>query len=132
MIDKLRQLEENIRTLEKFKSGYTLKDIGTDKIDEWGLRYGIFESIQIIIDISCHIVSEKNLGTPKSYSDCIKLLKSNNILTEDTTEKLLRMTGLRNILIHEYGIVDIKKIFSYLDELEDFRNFVNQIKTYLI
>jgi uncharacterized protein YutE (UPF0331/DUF86 family) len=75
--DKLSQLEDNLKTLKYMKDNYTIDDITSDKIDEWGLRYGLFESIQIIIDIACHIVAEKNLGTPANYSDCIALLVSN-------------------------------------------------------
>ena len=46
MIDvKLKRLEENLRSLSLIKSEYSLEDIQNDKIDEWGLRYGLFETI---------------------------------------------------------------------------------------
>ena len=63
--DKLMRLEENLKTLKQLKKNYTLDDFISDKVDEWGLRYGLLESIQIIIDLACHIVAEKNLGTQK-------------------------------------------------------------------
>ena len=50
--DKLTRLEENLRTLRFIKENYSLDDIISDKVDEWGLRYGLFESIQIVIDIT--------------------------------------------------------------------------------
>ena len=52
MTDKLKRLEENLRILSNFKKNYTLEDVIADKVEEWGLRYGLFESIQIIIDIA--------------------------------------------------------------------------------
>lgn len=127
MIDKLKQLEQNLIILEKIKKDYSLEDIQSDKIDEWGLRYGLLESIQIIIDISCHLVAEKNLGVPKSYSDCINLLITNKYLDADTGKKVIRMVGLRNLLVHDYGIVNLDKLFSYLDNLGDIKDFINQI-----
>lgn len=69
--DKLNSLEENLKILKSIKDNYSLDDMIADKVDEWGLRYGLFESIQIIIDLACHIAADKNLGTPKNYSDCI-------------------------------------------------------------
>lgn len=126
--DKLTRLEDNLRTLNLIKENYTRDDILKDKVDEWGLRYGLFESIQIIIDIACHIVSEKNLGTPKNYSECISFLVSGKYLKIDSGEKIIRMTGLRNLLIHEYGIIEVSKLFEYLDNLEDISNFIYEIR----
>jgi len=127
-IDKLSQLEENIKTLKVLKESYTLDDLLSDKIDEWGLRYGLFESIQIIIDLACHIAAEKNLGTPKNYSDCISLLVSGKILKEELGKKIINMIGLRNLLIHEYGIIDVKKLFEYLDSIDDISEFIYAIR----
>jgi len=83
VIDKLKRLEENLKILYKIKGTYKPEDFITDKIDEWGLRYEIFETIQIIIDIASSAVAEKNLGTPKNYSETITLLISNNYIEKE-------------------------------------------------
>jgi uncharacterized protein YutE (UPF0331/DUF86 family) len=127
--DKLIRLEENIKILKHLKEHYSLEDFISNKVDEWGLRYGLFESIQIIIDLSCHIVSEKNLGTPKNYSECISLLVSNNYLKKDSGNKIIKMIGLRNLLIHEYGIIDVKKLYEYLNYINDISDFVYTIRS---
>jgi uncharacterized protein YutE (UPF0331/DUF86 family) len=129
--DKLIRLEDNLRTLIQLKENYTLDDIKTNKVDEWGLRYGLFESIQIIIDIACHIVSEKNLGAPKNYTECIHSLVSNNYLKKGLGDKIIRMIGLRNLLVHEYGIIDVKKLFEYLDHIDDIKDFISSIRSTL-
>jgi len=121
--DKLKRLEDNLRELNSFKMNYTLEDVIADKVDEWGLRYGLFESIQIIIDLACSFVSEKNLGMPQNYSECISLLVSNKYLDKDLGERILQTVGLRNLLVHEYGIIDVKKLYEYLDHLQDIRDF---------
>ena len=128
MIDKLTRLEENLKALQNIKNNYTLDDILSDKVDEWGLRYGLLESIQIIIDIACHIVSDKNLGSPKNYSDCISILTSNNYITRGLSDHLKQMIGLRNLLVHDYGIIDSTKLFRYLDHLSDVNDFIYAIK----
>ncbi|MDH7604311.1 MAG: DUF86 domain-containing protein [Melioribacter sp.] len=128
IIDKLKTLEENLKILNKIKNTYKPDDFLKDKVDEWGLRYGIFENIQIIIDIASSIVAEKNLGTPKNYSEAVTLFVSNNYIENELGRKLIKMIGLRNLLVHEYGIIDIKKLYEYLNSLEDIRDFVNTIK----
>jgi len=127
MKDKLKRLEENLVILTRFKRDYTFEKISSDKIDEWGLRYGIFESIQIIIDLACSLVSEKNLGIPKNYSECIILLVNNNHISKLLGDRIISMVGLRNLLVHEYGIIDVKKLFEYLDHIQDIKDFVYAI-----
>lgn len=126
--DKLNRLEENLKILKSIKDNYSLDDMISDKVDEWGLRYGLFESIQIIIDLACHITAEKNLGTPKNYSDCISLLISNRYLKHDLGKKIISMIGLRNLLIHEYGIIEIEKLWEYLNYLDDIGDFIYAIQ----
>lgn len=125
--DKLKRLEENLRTLGKIKEEYSIDDIIADKVDEWGLRYGLFESIQIVIDLACSCVAEKNLGVPKNYSECITLLISFKYLNNVLGEKILRMIGLRNLLVHEYGIIDVKKLYEYLNYIQDIKDFAAAI-----
>lgn len=121
--DKLKRLEENLRVLSDFKEQYSLEDLLTNKIDEWALRYGLLESIQVIIDISCSFVAEKNLGIPKNYSECILLIVSNKYLDKDLGQRIIQMVGLRNLLVHEYGIIDVQRLYEYLDHLNDIRDF---------
>lgn len=125
--EKLKRLEENLRVLGKFKDDYTLEDVIADKVDEWALRYGLLESIQIIIDLSCSFVAEKNLGIPKNYSECIELIISNNYLDKELGKRIIQMVGLRNLLVHEYGIIDLNKLYEYLNHLDDIRNFATAI-----
>jgi uncharacterized protein YutE (UPF0331/DUF86 family) len=121
--NKLKRLEENLRILSKIKEEYSIQDIIADKVDEWGLRYGLFESIQIVIDIACSVVAEKNLGVPKNYSECITILISNKYLDEELGEKITRMVELRNLLVHEYGVIDIRKLYDYLNHIQDLKDF---------
>jgi len=71
MNERLVQLEDNIAELHRLQAAYSIRDIRNDRTIEWALRYGLLESIQIVIDLSCHIVVHNNLGNAETYSDCI-------------------------------------------------------------
>ncbi len=64
IVDKLKRLEENISALKRINENFSVEDLAKNKFDEWALRYGLFESIQIMIDVSCAFVSDRNLGNP--------------------------------------------------------------------
>ena len=128
MLERLFQLEMNVVELEKFRQKYQIDDVKKDLQVQWILRYGLFESVQIVIDISCHLAVKYNLGNAQTYSDCIALLKKEKYLSGEISERLLGMVGLRNILIHEYVAVDIGLLLELLNHLDDFRQFASEIK----
>jgi len=41
------------------------------------------------------------------------------------------MIGLRNILVHDYVIIDIEKLYQLLDSLSDFKKFAEEVKDLL-
>lgn len=128
LTDKFRNLEENIKLLHDIKGSISLDDLNTNKRYEWEIRYGLLESIQIIIDISCKISSNYNLGNPKNYRECIELLHKHKFLKAQTSKKVIAMVGLRNLLVHEYVSIDNAKLHQFLNSLNDFLDFINELK----
>lgn len=131
MYKRLQQLENNIAELNRFASSVTVEEIKNDTTKEWALRYGLLETIQIMIDISCHLVVHHNLGNAETYADCIDLLHQSGYINSDLEKKLKGMTGLRNILVHEYVTIDLDRLYAMLDHLEDFKTFSRSVKQYL-
>ncbi|MEK6659664.1 MAG: HepT-like ribonuclease domain-containing protein [Campylobacterota bacterium] len=129
LLQKLKLLEENISILENIKEDVKLQDITANKRYEWELRYGLFESIQIMIDISCKITNYYNLGNPQNYRECIELLGKFNFLNAMHVKRYISMIGLRNLLIHEYATIDHEKLYAFLESIDDFKNFIKEIKT---
>lgn len=132
LLEKLKVLEENIHYLRTFKESHSLDDVLRDKMLEWAVRYGIFESIQIVIDVSCALCAEYNLGNPKSYRECIEFLVKYNYIESYIGDELVKIIGLRNLLVHEYIKINIEKLFNLLGGLETFVEFIKQIKGKLL
>ncbi|MCK5044399.1 DUF86 domain-containing protein [Candidatus Parcubacteria bacterium] len=89
-------------------------------------------SVQIIIDISHLIIIDLGLKRPEDNYEAISLLFQNKVVSEDLAEKITRMIGLRNILVHEYGKIDRKEIYKILkEELSDLEEFEKQAVEFL-
>lgn len=116
MQERLEVLEKNIAVLHSFRNKYSLQEVEKTKNLEWTLRYGLLVSIQVVIDISCHLVSDYNVGAPETYGECIELLKGNGYIDTSLAEKLCGMVGLRNLLIHEYAHIKIEKLYELLNK----------------
>jgi len=126
--DRLQKLEANLTELGKFRSEWTSDQIAGDTSKQWAIRYGIFESIQIVIDCACHIVSERNLGNPNTYLDCLKLIHKFHYINNELLQSLKPIVGLRNILIHEYIDIELDQLISDLTDLSPFHQFIFQIQ----
>ncbi|MCC5926518.1 MAG: DUF86 domain-containing protein [Bacteroidetes bacterium] len=128
--DRLAQLEENVAKLRAFKKEHSQNEVLENLTLGWALRYGLFESIQLTIDIACHIAASNNFGKTSTYKDCVNSLQSFNILDEGLAERLRAMVGLRNILIHEYVKIDVNQLYAYLNLLDDFSEFIAKVSPY--
>lgn len=72
------------------------------------------------------------LDIPESEEDIIENLTDKGILDKETTEKLRKMKGFRNIMVHRYGRIDDRIAYSILrTNLKDFYMFTEEIDAFL-
>ena len=112
----LRRVEERRgENVESF-----LKDIDRQDIISFNLQMGI----QNCIDIAAHIVSEESMGMPGSINEMFYILEENKFLDHKLTEKMVRAVGFRNLLVHEYGKIDLGQVFeiahSHIGDLNEY------------
>lgn len=125
--ERLKQLKANLQDLQRFRELRSKEEVAASRFDEWALRYGFLESIQMIIDLACHIVSTYNLGNAKNYASCIRLLAQGGYISKELGEKLSGIASLRNMLVHEYAHVSWETLYDLLDRLEELEAFQKQV-----
>ncbi len=124
MREHLLRLHNNLRRLERLRAG----PIG--EVERWALRYGLYESIQIMIDLCCHLVNRLELGPPESYRDCVRKLTEAGHLPEDLGERLIDLVYFRNLLAHAYAKIDDAEVQEKLNCVEDLYRFVEIMEGY--
>jgi len=89
-------------------------------------------SIEVVIDICNLLVSGLRLGLPAEENDLFVKLTRAGVLSEEMGEKLRKMKGFRNILVHEYADVDDILVYNVLTtELADFELFKKEVLKFL-
>ena len=89
-------------------------------------------SIEVVIDICNLLVSGLRLGLPAEENDLFVKLTRAGVLSEEMGEKLRKMKGFRNILVHEYADVDDMLVYNVLTtELADFELFKKEVLKFL-
>ena len=133
ILEKLENLQEHLKYLHQLRQ--EAKDEKTFLADFH--LFGNTErylqlSIQSIIDTAHLIIIELSLKRPEDNYEAISILFEKKIISENLAQKLTKMVGLRNILVHEYGKIDRKKIFEILTgRLQDLESFKKQIIDFL-
>lgn len=77
------------------------------------------------IDINTHIITETDFNTPEDYQSTFIILGENKILPMNFAVKIAPSVGLRNLIVHKYGKVDLKKM------VDDIKNEIGQYLEYL-
>ena len=128
IITMLKTIEQNYIVLHQHKN-VGAKEIAKNKSLQWSIERGLQVTIQAILDIGSHILSEKKANGWKTYKEIPIKLNELGIITKGLAKKISLMAGLRNILVHEYLEVDPNEIAKILKtNLEDFKKFVVQIR----
>jgi len=97
------------------------------------LMYGNAErylqlAIQAVLDISHHIVADRNLALPPDSRSLFDLLARQKVISKALSVKLTSMAGFRNVLVHEYLEIDRRRVYRALTrELRDFETFMRAV-----
>jgi uncharacterized protein YutE (UPF0331/DUF86 family) len=91
-------------------------------------RY-LYLAIQATIELAESIVAMKKYRKPASYRESFDILCEEKFISASMREKLVRMTGFRNIIAHDYEKVDFGIVYDSLKKnLADIERFIKAAK----
>lgn len=86
-------------------------------------------AIQAALDVASHIVSDDRLGEPTANRELFDLLARHDWIDDSLAERLRRMVGFRDLLVHGYAEVDPVLVKDVVDRhLVDLDAFVASIR----
>lgn len=112
---KLAQLEVYITEVRELRSEPKTAFAKTSRLEAAAERR-LEKAIQCAIDIASYIVSRNALGNPTQYRDLFLFLGRADILPPLLVERLEKMAGFRNILIHEYEEIEEDRVYQAVHE----------------
>jgi uncharacterized protein YutE (UPF0331/DUF86 family) len=91
-------------------------------------RYTFIVLIEAATNIANHFCAKLLNEAPQSYADGFLQLGKNGLLPDSLAERLGKMTGFRNLLVHGYSKVDDKRMFHIMkQDLNDLNLFLSKI-----
>ena len=129
IIEKIQRLDEYLSYLKRLKGEIKSEMEFLDDFHFHGLVECYLQlSCQVVIDTLNLLIIEKDLAKPESGQEIVSFLFKKSIISQDLFSRLEGVGGFRNILVHEYGRINHKKVYQYLmEKLEDFEVFKKEI-----
>jgi uncharacterized protein YutE (UPF0331/DUF86 family) len=127
VLRKLAELEQYLGQIREY-ANITVEQYSSD----WRIQRIVERTLQIMIetcvDVAGHIISDRKYRIPKSYADTFRVLHEENILEKELFETMDKMAKFRNIVVHNYDVVDTSIIVIILTKhLDDFITYENAI-----
>ncbi len=128
---KIDLVEQNNRLLEELKEqGY--ESFAQNFRDIQAAKHSLQESIEACLDISNHIIAEKGFRRGEDYKDIFSVIEEEGIIDAGLSARLQEMAQFRNLLVHQYGRIDTRRLFIIMSEdLKDIEEFIKSILTYI-
>lgn len=88
----------------------------------------LFVALQEAIAVTMHWLADEGAVVPQSYADAFVALADRSVLDPDLALRLRAAAGLRNLIAHQYGVLNVERVFAIAsNDLDDLREFCRQI-----
>ncbi len=127
ILDKAGKVDRHLRRIKE-KRAVSLEEFLSDLDRQESVLFNLQMAVQNCIDLAAHILSDEELGLAGSTSEMFYMLQENGYLKSELTENMVAAVGFRNLVVHEYGNIDLKQVYQIAHEnVDDIEHFMKAI-----
>jgi len=120
-----------VNALKELQS-LTYEEFAQDEVLRASAERNFQVAIQAALDIGSILLASLSVAVPSEYKEVFPKLAEVGILPARFAQKLVGMAKFRNVLVHLYLIVDVSRMYGYLQhDLGDFELFAQYVSKYL-
>ena len=126
--DKIIEIEKYLTNLEDYLPS-DFETYMSDGKSRMACERCFEKIVEAVIDLVFVMIKENKFKSPDSDRDALNILSENDIISPELSGKLGDAKSMRNIIIHEYGNIDDRKIFDAIQNklFYDVREFLEAI-----
>lgn len=124
----IRDAVERIRSVlpgssEAFLADRTAREIVT---------LNLFRALQDAISLATHWLADEGWAVPQTLGDAFDALAGHGVIDAALASRLRAGAGLRNLIAHQYGAIDFRRIFEIASrDADDLLTFCQQLAAHL-
>jgi len=129
---RINKANEYMNYLEKIRKENTREEFKSEPMVFGSSERFLHLVIESLLDIGNHIISDQNLGEVEVYKDIPEMLYQNDYISKEQKDVFTKITGFRNILVHDYLEVDLEIVYDILNKnLEDLKSILKAYAEFL-
>jgi uncharacterized protein YutE (UPF0331/DUF86 family) len=88
----------------------------------------LFVALQECVSLAAHWLADQGLDVPQTYADMFHRLGDRGVIPAALGTRLAAASGLRNLIAHQYGVLDFPRIHALASErLDDLLAFCDEL-----
>ncbi|HEX9888963.1 MAG TPA: HepT-like ribonuclease domain-containing protein [Nitriliruptorales bacterium] len=108
------------------------RTLETDRFTRHVVERVLTQLVDIAASTNAHIAASLGSRAPSDYSQSFELAAAAGALDADLAADLKASVGLRNLLTHEYGRIDLSKVAAAVPVARDqYSRYVRQVSRFL-
>ena len=119
--DRLARIDATLPDRAAFLGDRTAQEI---------VSFSLFVAFQDALDLAAHVIADRGLPLPTTAREHFDILANAKLLTSDVAKAMAGRAGLRNLIAHAYGTLDLGRMHDELPKGRDaLRAFCAEIAT---
>lgn len=125
--NKISGIKKYLKILCGYKK-YSAAEMANNVDIKGAVERYLYLATQATIDLAEAVIAYKKLRKPTTFSESFHILNEEKILNDELTDNLVKMTGLRNIIAHDYEKINYEIIVDVLkNRLSDIEKFLTAV-----
>lgn len=123
---ELRRHLDHLRAIRPRVSGW--QDLERDLSLHNDVLFSLLTVCQLVIDIAGELAARRG-DRFEDYTEAVRQLARDTRFPQDLVEQLEPLPGFRNVVIHEYVALDLRRAVEALDRLEPVERFLEVVRS---
>ena len=103
-------------------------DLAADRTAREVVVLNLFIALQECVSLATHWLADAGLDVPATYGDVFRALGDRGVIPADLANRLAAAVGFRNLVAHQYGAIDWRRVHTLAREgLDDLLAFCDQL-----
>jgi uncharacterized protein YutE (UPF0331/DUF86 family) len=125
--NKISHVRKYLKILERYQK-QTQKEIETHVDLRGAVERYLYLVTQATIDLAEAVISFKGFRKPTTLGETFRILTEEKIIGIPLLEKMIQLTGFRNVIAHDYEDINYDILYKVLQNgLNDICQFLEQI-----
>jgi uncharacterized protein YutE (UPF0331/DUF86 family) len=121
--ERRQALRDALEDLERYRTTFPIAIFLTSRDAQRLILHSLYVAVQACVDEALEACKRRDLEVRGTYRDAFLTLGANGSLDAELASRLADWASFRNVLAHLYPVIDLRRVYGALDDIEDLAEF---------